>query len=253
MPSPAPVIYFILGAAGSGRRDILADLIADGFGEGDKAAVLLPESEPPCASDGKFPGAGRWRLVGGDGGMSEASLEAEIPPGTTHLFLLGDGRGNPVDQIEAFAAWLRETNLVLGRILCVVHCRLLEQHPGLVAWYEACLHFSDVALLAAREGVANKWLSEFREREEKEFRPCLFELVRKGRVSNPALVLEPEARRVSHLFDEPWATLPDGEDDDGDEEEGDEVEMTPEEDPYLARYPGGHRVKRIPDIAKFLD
>jgi hypothetical protein len=50
-----------------------------------------------------------------------------------------------------------------------------------------------------REGVANKWLSDFRAHFDGQFYPCLFELVKGGRVKNPALVLDPLARRMSHL------------------------------------------------------
>jgi hypothetical protein len=181
----------------------------------------------------------------------EEILVAEAPEGATHLFFVADGRRNPVDQVEAFAGWVRDTGAEIGRILCLVNCRLLEQHPPLAAWYEACLHFSDVALLGRREGVANKWLSDFRERFEKEFRPCLFELVRDGGVRNPALILEPQARRVSLLFDEEWVPA-DAEDEEDEQEEGEEVEMVREEDPYLARQNGGRRLKQIPDINRFL-
>jgi hypothetical protein len=245
MPPAKSLVYLVLGAAGSGRREILADLIEGGLGEGERAAVLLAEGEPPAEADARLPVAGRWRLV-------EGLLVAEAPPEATHVFFLADGRRNPVDQVEAFAGWVRDSGAELGRILCVVNCRLLEQHPPLGAWYEACLNFSDVALLGGREGVANKWLSDFREKFEKAFRPCLFELVKEGRVRNPALVLEPQARRVSHLFDEEWVPADDEEDED-EQEEGEEVEMVREEDPYLARQNGGRRLKQIPDIARFLD
>jgi len=206
--------------------------------------VLLAEAEAPAEADARLPVAGRWRQV-------DDILVAEAPEGATHLFFVADGRRNPVDQVEAFAGWVRDTGTEVGRILCVVNCRLLEQHPPLGAWYEACLHFSDVALLGRREGVANKWLSDFREKFEKEFRPCVFELVKEGRVRNPALILDPQARRVSHLFDEEWVPA-DGEDDEEEQLEGEEVEMVREEDPYLARHNGGRRLKQIPDITRFL-
>ncbi|NJN37275.1 MAG: Hsp70 family protein [Nitrospiraceae bacterium] len=71
------------------------------------------------------------------------------------------------------------------------------------------------------------------------------EVLKDGRVKNPALVLEPEARRVSHVFEaEPnWIfTDVDGEEiDEQEEAEGGEegVEAKPEEDPYFARAPPG--------------
>ena len=78
-----------------------------------------------------------------------------------------------------------------------------------------------------------------------------------GRTHNPALVLAPQARRMTHVFDEEqdWVfTNAEGEEVDEEEEsEGEEeIEATPEEDPYFARKIGGRRVKELPDITKFL-
>ena len=86
----------------------------------------------------------------------------------------------------------------------------------------------------------------------------LFEFVKDGRVKNPLLVLEPQARRVSQMFDEEQDfifTNAEGEEIDEDEESADdeEIEAAPAEDPYLERRAGGQRVKQIPDITKFLD
>jgi len=146
----------------------------------------------------------------------------------------------------------------LARVLCVVNCQLAEKNPPLLAWYEACVHFADVVLLNRREGVENKWLSDFLNHFKKQFYPCLFETVKNGRVKNPALVLEPQARRMTHVFDEEpnWIfTNAEGEEIDEQEETGgdeDEIQAKPEEDTYFERRNGGRRVKQIPDIAQFL-
>ena len=107
--------------------------------------------------------------------------------------------------------------------------------------------------------MANKWLSDFQARYADQFFPCVFEFVKAGRVKNPALVLQPEARRMSHVFDEEqnWVVTSEaGEElteDELDGEEGEEeVEVTPEVEPYFERDAAGRRAKRIPDIAKFL-
>jgi hypothetical protein len=117
------------------------------------------------------------------------------------------------------------------------------------------VHFSDVVLLARRDGVANKWLSDFRNHYRDQFLPALFEFVKSGRVSNPAMVIEPQPRRLSHYFDEDGDWLIDGlaEDDDGEIAEGTtEVEVTEVLDPYLARHTGGRRKKELPRITDFL-
>lgn len=245
-----PLIYFFLGAAGSSRRAVLADLIDGGLAEDERALVLLSKDETDSPDDKRFNRVARWTWDG-----TELTLPAEGLGDATHVFFVADGRSNPVDQLEAFKVWLERGGAELARVVCIVNCKLAEAHPELVAWYEACIHFSDVVLLAKREGVANKWLSDFQGRFKDQFFPCLFEFVKEGRVKNPPLILEPQARRVSHLFDEPeWEVMgEDAEDPDADESEGEEeVEVTQVEDPYLERRAGGRRVKELPDIAKFL-
>lgn len=251
MASEKPLVYLILGAAASGRREILVDLIAAGLGENATAAVMLSDREETSEFDAKFPALTRWK-------WQEEAIAGELPAGASHVFFVSDGRANPVEQIEVFKIWVEAQGAEVARVLCVVNCQLVEKNPPLLAWYEACVHFSDVVLLTRREGVANKWLSGFLGHFEKQFYPCLFELVKGGRVKNPALVLDPLARRMSHVFDadQEWVfTDSDGEEIDEDEEtEGDEeVEAKLEEDIYFARDAAGRRAKRIPDIAKFLE
>lgn len=242
------LVYFVLGATGSGRREVLADLVTNGFAAEEAPVVLLAEQEASDPADERLTVAGRWRLADG-------RLQADLAPGRAPVLMLADGRGNPVDQIEALKPWLAETGAGLARIICVVNCQLAAAHAPLLAWYDACVHFADVVLLARREDVPNKWLSDFRNRYRDQCLPALFEFVKGGRVSNPALVIEPQARRLSHYFDEEADWLIDGlaEDDDVEVEEGSaEVEVTQVEDPYLARRSGGRRVKEIPSITDFL-
>ncbi|HNC24567.1 MAG TPA: hypothetical protein PLU52_10195 [Opitutaceae bacterium] len=244
-----PLVYIILGAAGSGRRAIVADLIEAGL-DGATTAVLLAETEAADPADSRLPGLARWKA-------EDEFFLATLPKGATHVFFITDGRRNPVEQLEALKTWVEAQAAEVGRVLCVVNCQLGEKHAPLLAWFEACVHFSDVVLLTRREGVANKWLSDFRGHFEKQYYPCLFEFVKDGQVKNPALVLDPAARRLSHAFDaeQDWVfTDADGEEIDEDEEtDGDEeVEATPEVDPYFARDAALRRVKKIPDITKFL-
>jgi hypothetical protein len=261
MPSSdKPLAYLVLGAAGSGRREILADLIG-GLGDGDRPAVLRAEHEPADAADARLPGLARWTWRNG-------AIAVVPPAGATRLFLVADGRANPVDQIEAFQLWLVAHDLELARVLCVVNCGLVEKHPPLAAWFDACIHFSDVVLLSRREGVENKWLSNFLGRYRDQFYPCLFELVKAGRVKNPALILEPQARRIAQLFDEAppdWraglspetivedeAEEDDEEGADGDNKDEGEGDIAPGADPWLARDAAGRRARPLPDITSYL-
>jgi hypothetical protein len=249
-----PLVYLILGATGSGRREVLADLIRDGLDESDRPAVLWSEDEPASDFDAKLPSATRWKWNTAE----DNPIVAELPRDATQVFFITDGRQNPVNQVEHFKTWLDAQGGELGRVFCIVNCQLAEKNPPLLAWYEACVHFADIVLLNKREGVENKWVSDFLAHFKKLFYPCVFDMVKDGRVKNPALVLEPQARRMSHVFDEEqnWIfTNAEGEEIDEQEEtddEDEEIEAKPEEDPYFARRNGGRRIKEIPDIAKFL-
>jgi len=258
----SPLVFLILGAPGSGRREVVADLVEAAKGAGEKPAVLLEENEPADPAEERYPEVARWR-------WQDGAIAGNLPVGCTQVFLVSAGRVNPVDQVEALPDWLATQSAELGRIICVVHCALAERNPALMAWYEACVHFSDVVLLDRREGVANKWIGDFVKHFEKQFIPCLFVYVKGGRVPNPALVLEPEPRRITQIFDEGYrppadeyfesvSPKPEGRrrkvevDPDDQDEEADE-DSPGEGDPYLVRDAAGRRRKRIPDITKYLE
>lgn len=260
--------YIILGASGSGRRAVLADLIENGLDDSARPVLLTAAGEPAAAEEVAKRLTGIATLIQGTWSAAEKGVSVgELPEGATHVFMLVDGRMNPVDQIEAIHAWLPSAGLEMARIITVVNCQLASAHPELLRWYDACVHFSDVVLLNRREGVPNKWISDFTARYRKQHFPCLIEPVKKGELDNPALVLEPQARRMSMLFDadEAWAVPGDTavvvEDEDEDDEDGgartgaddDDADLIDAADPYIERLAGsGRRAKEIPDIAKFL-
>lgn len=256
MTTNRPWLYIILGSRGAGRREVVADLVQAGLTADDRPAIILPAGEPMTPGDDTLPVAGRWALEG-------EIVKVELPADATHVFLLLDGGANPVDQIEALAAWLPSAACELARVLCVVDCGLAEKHAELLVWYDACIHFSDVVLLGRREGVANKWMSDFRRRYADQHLPCLFEMIKGGRVKNPPLLLEPEARRLSHVFDaDEWAGIDlrdvefgtGDEDSDGESLSAEDIDPDdmPQVDPYLERKPGGGRVIAIPQVSRFL-
>lgn len=253
MAAEKPLVYLVLGAAGSGRREVLADLIEAGLTEADRAAVMLSEGEAASDADARLGRVERWT-------WQDDVIVGTLPPDATHVFFVVDGRRNPVEQVEVFKAWLEAQGGEFARAFCVVNIQLVAAHPSLLVWYEACIHFSDIVFLHRREGVPNKVVSDFLHHFKKLFYPCLFEMVKAGRVKNPALILEPAARRMTHVFDEEQNlifTNAEGEEIDEQEEsssddEEDEIEAKPEEDPYFERLNGGRRAKPIPDIAKFL-
>jgi hypothetical protein len=234
----SPLVYLVLGIPGSGRRAILRDLVEDGLPAGAGILVFMPEGEA-----GGGPGLPEgvetvpWRLDGA------TARHGRIASPADRIFFLAPGGADPADTVEAVAQWLRHNDCRLARILTVVNCGFLKENPEAAAWHDACIHFSDAVLLARRETAGNRWVRDYEKRFRKDRYPCVFELAKKGRVENPARVLEPEARRLSLHFDElePLA-------DDGMEEAPEDLR----EDPYLKRLESGQRARPVPDIRKLL-
>lgn len=249
----APLVYFFLGATDSGRRDIVADLIGNGLADGARPLLLTSSNEPA------LPDPARKRLEGVDGfrtahwswNENQSGRFAPLDLGdATAVFFITDGQIDPVNQIEALHEWLPGSGAELGRIFAVIHCRLGFEHPPLRRWHEACVHFADVVLLNRREGVPNKWVGDFKTWLQKERFPCLIEFVKKGEVGNPALLLEPQARRMSLYFDDPDEWPDEDELEEGETFAGDD--LLGAADPYIERFDSGRRGRELPDIAKIL-
>jgi len=253
-----PSVYFVLGTPGSGRRAIVRDLIENGLTPDDQAIVLLAENEAADPADERLAGlknaeVRRWTWNG------KPLAEAELPESAT-IFLLADSHASPVDQVEALKPWLAQQGRELARIFTVVDCQLAEKQPVLRQWFDACIHFSDVVFLARREGVANKWLSDFVRHYKDEFFPCHFvQLKTKGDLPTPLVWLDPLARRVSQYFEDDYVDMSDIVIEIGDDEaeEGERVEPGEDDgiippEPYFVRQRSGRREKEVPDIRDFL-
>ncbi len=239
----ATELYFILGAAGSRRRLVLADLVAEGLMPTDRAAVLLSDAETPdAAGDAALAKSGaavaRWS-------WAKPEIEFEMPEDASHLFLVADGRSNPVDQIEALRELLPlRPELRLARVIFVADAALLHAHAELQPWFDACAHYADVVLLTKVEGLDQKWVNGFEKRYRDQYFPFLYEIVRRDQLKNPAVLLVPEARRVAQVFDEDIALA---------DETDEEIEAAmAENDKYFARTRGGSRVEQIPNLGAFL-
>ncbi len=236
MESPA---YLVLGATHSGRRVAVFDLIKDLASESDPFEVAISKREPPSEYDERIPA-----LEGVALNYFETDLGSLPPRGLRAGFtsiLIAAGAMNPVDQVESLKDLLGQAKKELSRILSVVSCRMLSRHPSLSAYYDACIHFSDVVLINEYESVGEKFVKDFIQCYKDDYYPCLFEPLKRGRVKNPSLILETQARRISLYFDP--------EEDLSEEEDHESIPV----DPYLERLPGGIRRKTVPDIAKILD
>jgi hypothetical protein len=267
---PDHVCYLILGLAGSGRREVLIDLLSSLEPSNGPIALLTAAGEASSEADARLAALltlSNWSLETREkDGMKVPFLVPEIPEGTRTLFILADGRAGPIDFIEGTARWLSGSKFRLARVLTVVNCAIAEREPSLAPWFEACIHFSDYILLNRREGVSNKWMSEFQRHYKEACHPGYFEFVKQGRVRNPAFVLLPEARRPSHVFDfeerefedeldaelmietEDGDLIPVAKADMQDDEEAEQDPLLTEI--YFLRTPSGKRLHALPDVSK---
>ena len=60
MSTESPIVYLILGAAGSGRREVVADLIEAGISSDEKTVVFLADSEAASSVDERLSDVTRW-------------------------------------------------------------------------------------------------------------------------------------------------------------------------------------------------
>ncbi|NQY31939.1 MAG: hypothetical protein HRT56_02050 [Coraliomargarita sp.] len=241
--SESPLVYVLFGIANSERRAVIYDLI-DGGVEADKQVLFFrPAGEAPSLFDEKLATKANISVV--EWTLKDSKVaHGQITAAPEKIIFLAPGDGDPADVCEAVKNWSSHNNCPIARLLTVVNCSFLKEKPGAQAWFDACIHFSDIVLLARREGVDNKWVKTFEERYTKSYFPCHFSLVKKGRVRNPPEILFPEARRYSLYFDE---LIPIEEDEFEDERPEDQ-----EPDQYMLRLENGQRAKPIPSITKWL-
>ncbi len=254
-------IYIILGAAGSGRREVLCDMVKNGLDKNaGTVSVFIEESEEPSPVDERLYALEESEILCWRWDDSQPIQAEKWSASTSAAFFLSQGLACPVKQLEPLKSWMADNGFGPARIFTVVNCGLLENNPGLRPWFEACIHFSDLVLLNKRNGVSNKWIQEYQDYFSKACYPCLFELVKKDRLNNPIAALFPETRRLSHFFDKDYIVgdeiTPglDGNviDCDFEGSEGDIDNVDTAGDPYMARLSNGQRAKTIPDMRRFL-
>lgn len=242
-------VYFILGTPKSGRREILCDLIeGSSYSEETKNFILIASDESKSPRNERLQALSNTTIL--DWSFSDKSLIIPDLQASSNdrVFVILSSRNDLIDQIEKIKYWL-DTNpqFAIARILSVIDCQIPYKKEYLLAWFEAAIYFSDYVFLTHRENIPEKWISDFLKSFEKKSYPCLFEKVKNNKVANPDQVLEPEARRISHIFDNLDAvdTL------DLDEENLPEepFEIIKKLDPYLERDSDGNRMIIVPPIS----
>lgn len=242
--SEQPLVYLIYGIPDSERRSILYDLIEGGISKDQQVLYFHPKGESSSPLDAAIETLENVSVVKWE--LSEGKVKhGPISAAPEKIIFMAPGVSDPADVAEALKAWIDHNNCALGRILTVVNCTFLSEQEKSKGWYDACIHFSDVVLLARRESVDNKWLKAFEARYRKECYPCHIELVSKGKAKNPVAVLDPEARRVSLYFDE---LIPIEEDEFEDDEQPEDIKP----DRYIECNESGQRMYPIIKITKLL-
>ncbi|MFT5836672.1 MAG: hypothetical protein ACI9ZV_000168 [Candidatus Azotimanducaceae bacterium] len=241
----APLVYLIFGIPNSGRREVIFDLIEGGIPATEQVLYFRPDDEAASPFDEQIEALENVSVVGWQLKDSKVA-HGKITAAPEKIIFLAPGTSAAADCAEALKIWTNHNNCQIARLLTVVHCSFLAAQPMAKAWFDACIHFSDIVLLNRRENADNKWVKDFETERKKACIPARFIMVKKGRVTNPAEVLDPEARRVSLYFDE----LIPIEDDEFEDEQQPE-DMKP--DKYIERLESGQRAKPIPEIAKLLE
>ena len=245
MDDARSMVYFVFGVPKSGRRKIIFDLIEGGIPLSENVLYCKPEDIDYCSFDEQIESLQNvdvlsWKLKGNKITHGKISATPE------KIIFLAPSASNPADCAEALKTWIEHNQCQVARLITVVHCSFLMNQPKALAWFEACIHFSDIVLLNRREGVDNRWLRDFEAKYKKACNPARFLLLKRGRVANPPDVLDPQARRLSLYFDE---LIP------IDEDEFDDMNKPEDTKPdiYIHRLENNQRAKPIPDIKRLLN
>src|SRR5258708_35714516 len=104
--SAKPLVYLILGAAGSGRREVLRDLIEDGLPETPQTRIIFSAAEAAGPDEEKLAAlprvrSERWNLEGEEAGrfITTESISGE----GNDIFFVVEGGADPVEHVTAFA------------------------------------------------------------------------------------------------------------------------------------------------------
>lgn len=244
MDESTPLVYLVFGAPNSGRREVIFDLIDGGIQKDQQVLYFRPNEEAACPHDEQIEALENVSVV--DWQLKDCKVtHGQITAAPEKIIFIASGTADPADCAEALKAWTDHNNCKIARLLTVVNCGLLKAQPQTQAWFDACIHFSDIVLLNRREGVDNKWIKDVETAHKKAHNPARILLVKKGRVSNPAEVLDPEPRRLSLYFDE---LIPIEDDEFEDEHQPDDLKP----DRYIERLENGQRAKPVQDISQFL-
>ena len=149
------------------------------------------------------------------------------------LFLFFSPFLNLNDQFECLLDQIEKVSVIqISRVISFVNANIMSgPSPNLLLWLDAVAHFSDVLCFSNRTNENGKAIKKIMERYKDMCYPMETYLIsqnKKGKILN---ILNPTARRISHIFDSPDLL---------------DTEETPLNDPYLKKLITGKREKVIP-------
>lgn len=197
-----PFVYVMLGAAGAGKRTVIADLLQNALTVVPPTTIYLPEDEVPGDVLESFR-EGHPQVQFVSWGIQDECLIAPEPhSGSTCIVFIFPGKKSPVPALEALRTWLVEEDLSLSRVLSVMNVSEVSKDENLKEWYDVCLHFSDVLIFTHEDKAPSGWGGAYKAAFRKAHFPCIFLHAPHGLVENPSLALDSTVRRISQAFDE---------------------------------------------------
>ncbi len=242
-------VYCILGIKGSGRKMIVRDLLESLQPDDLPAAVITsPTESAEFANDLPDLPITPWNLDA----FEPTPLSFEYPQDSKTLFIISDGLDSPIHLLESLALWCQQNDFPNLIITTVVHCNLCATHHPVHSWHQAAIHFSDFVLLNQRDAVDNKWLADFQKPFQRQFYPCVFELIRNGHIKNPAVILNSPPRRMSQAFEENQRGYPADVEIEGDEEDENDSEDSPLPEHHFERLLNKHYRRPVPNLTQII-
>tara|TARA_A100001015_G_scaffold278964_1_gene339662 strand:+ start:825 stop:1526 length:702 start_codon:yes stop_codon:yes gene_type:complete len=220
-------VYVIIETPDSGGFEFLLNGLSDSNEEnfhfllpGSLQNKINPELKKHCSF---------WLDIN----TSELSINLNKYKEKPDLFLFFSPFLNLNDQFECLLDQIEKVSVIqISRVISFVNANIMtELSPNLLLWLDAVAHFSDVLCFSYRTNENGKAVKKIIDRYENMRYPLETYLISHTKKRKILNILNPTARRISHIFDSPDLL---------------DNEETPFNDPYLKKLVTGKREKVIP-------
>jgi len=220
-------LYIILESPGSGGFEFLVNGLNDFNHQGFH--FLLPESAEHKFGPDQRESVTFWS----DKESTNISFNLSKNEENTDLFLFLSPFINLSDQFESLLSQTdKPSKIEIGRIISFLDANILpEISPQFQLWLDAVAHFSDVLCISNRSNQNGKAVKMITDRYENMRYPMETYLISQNKKGKLLNILNPTARRITHIFDSPDLL---------------DSEETPLDDPYLKKLANGKREKVVP-------